>query len=156
MPGDTRTWEGIKARVAELGRAHVRAGVVGPPAHEPHQGGPYTNGEIALLHEFGNEDRGGHIPERSFVRSTVRDPAIAAEFAALEARIARAVIEGKMSRDRGLGLLGAWMAAKIQKRITGGEIRPEDAPSTVAAKGSDKPLVDSGQLVKAVGWENVK
>lgn len=158
MPGDARTWEGIRARVAELGRAHVRAGVVGPPAHAPSAAPGFTNGELATLHEYGNEDRGGNIPERSFVRSTVRDPEIAAEFAALEARLVAAVIAGKMSRDRALGLLGAWMASKIQGRILGHEINPEDAPRTLAAKApEDRPLVGhTGQLAGAVSWEIVK
>lgn len=156
MPADTRTWEGIRARVAELGRANVRAGVVGPAAHRMHPGTELTNGELALLHEYGNEDRGGHLKERSFVRSTVRDPQTAAEFASLTARIVRAVIDGKMSRDRGLALLGAWMAARIQKRIADGDIAPPDAPATVEAKGTDTVLVETGQLVAAVGWEVVK
>jgi hypothetical protein len=48
------------------------------------------------------------------------------------------------------------MASKIQKRITDHQIRPEDAPATVAAKGHDVPLLETGQLAAAVSWEIVK
>jgi hypothetical protein len=90
------------------------------------------------------------------VGKTMDDPAVQAEFAALEARLARAVIEGKMSRDRALGLLGAWAAGKIQATIVEDRVAPPLAPATVAAKQSSKVLVDSGQLAAAVGWEIVK
>lgn len=147
-------WESILAKVAELGRAEVRAGVVGPKAAEVHPDTGLTNAELALLHELGNEDRGGNIPERSFVRSTLRDPAVRAELVQLQARLTAAVLLGKMDRDRALGLLGAWVAGKIKERIVNHEIRPEDKPATVAAKHNDIPLVGlTGQLVGAVGFE---
>lgn len=147
-------WESILAQVAELGRAEVRAGIVGPKAAEVHPDTGLTNAELGLLMELGNEDRGGNIPQRSFVRSTLRDPAIRAEFAVLLGRVTNAVLLGKMDRDRALGLLGAWAAGKIRERIVNHQIRPEDKPATVAAKGHDVPLIGTtGQLVGAVGWE---
>lgn len=150
----TERWQAIKASVAALGRAHVRAGVVGPPAQEPHGDGPMTNGEIALVHELGSRD--GRIPERSFVRSSMRDPGFQAEFAALQARLVRAVLAGLMSRDRALGLLGALAASEIQQTITDDLVEgPALAPETVRRKGSDKLLVDHGELAAAVGWEIV-
>lgn len=150
-------WEAIKARVADIGRATVRVGIVGPAAGAVHPGTDLTNAELGLLHELGNEDQGGNIPERSFIRSTLRDPAVQAELVQLQARLVNAVILGKMDRDRALGLLGAFVAGKVKERIVNHEIRPEDAPATVAAKGSDVPLIGlTGQLVGAVGWEIAK
>jgi len=151
----TERWESVLAKVAELGRANVRAGVVGPKASQVHPDTGLTNAELGLIHELGTRD--GRIPERSFVRSTLRDPAIRAEFAALQGRIAAAVMLGRMDRDRGLGLLGAWIAGKIRERIVSHQIRPEDAPATIAAKGNDVPLIGTtGQLVAAVSWEIAK
>lgn len=147
-------WESILAKVAELGRAEVRAGIVGPKAAVVHEGTGLTNAELGLLHELGNVDRGGNIPERSWCRSTLRDPAVRQEFEVLLGRITKAVLLGKMDRDRALGLLGAFMAGKMKERIVNHQIRPEDAPATVAAKGHDVPLVGTtGQLVGAIGFE---
>lgn len=144
-------WENILANVATLGRASVRAGVVGPAARETHQGTDLTNAEIGLLHELGAPSIG--LPERSFVRKTLADPAFRAEYAQLLARITKAVVLGKMDRNRALGLLGAFAAAKIKQTIVDDKVRPEDSPATVAAKGSAVVLVESGQLAAAVGWE---
>lgn len=157
----TERWESILARVAELGRAEVRAGVVGPKASEAHAGTDLTNAEIGLLMELGNEDRGGNIPERSFVRKTLRDPAFRAELTALQTRLFAAVLLGKMDRDRALGLLGAWAAGKIKRTIVDDHVQPEDKPATIEAKrraglggpSGDKVLVATGQLVGAIGWE---
>lgn len=154
-------WEAVLARVSELGRAEVRAGIVGPKASEVHEDTGLTNAELGLLHELGNEDQGGNLPERSFVRKTLRDPAFRAEFAALEARCVKAVLLGKMDRDRALGLLGAFAAGKIQRTIIDDKVQPEDAPATVEAKrraglggsSGDKVLVATGQLVGAIGFE---
>lgn len=144
----TERWEAVLARVVELGRAEVRAGVVGPKAQEIHGDTGLTNAVIGLIHELGLG-----VPERSFVRKTLRDPAFVAEFSALQARIAKAVLAGKMDRDRALGLLGAFAAGKIQRTIVDDQVEPELQPATVERKGSSKVLVDTGQLVGAIGFE---
>lgn len=147
-------WEHVKRVVAALGRAHVRAGVVGPPAQQRHVGSDLTNGELATLQELGNPST--NLPPRSFVGKTVKDPGFRAEFAAVEARLVRAVIAGKITRDRALDLLGAFAAGKIRQTIIDDQVAPPLASSTSAAKGHSKVLVDSGQLVAAIGWEVVK
>lgn len=144
-------WENILTRVAELGRASVRAGVVGPAARETHQGTDLTNAEIGLIQELGAPSIG--LPERSFVRKTLQDPAFRKEYVTLLSRITQAVILGKMDRNRALGLLGAFAASRIKATIVEDKVRPVDSPATVAAKGSSTVLVDSGQLAAAVGWE---
>lgn len=113
-----------------------------------------TNAEIGALHEFGNPSTG--LPERSWLRSTLRDPDVQAQLEQIEAKLLAEVVAGRMSRDQALGLIGAWIASQIQKTITRGDVTPPLAPATVAAKGSSTPLVDTGQLVAAIGWEIVK
>jgi hypothetical protein len=153
----TERWEAVLARVAELGRAEVRAGIVGPKAQEIHADTGLTNAVIGLIHELGL----GGLPERSFVRKTLRDPKIQVEISLLHARLVKAVLAGKMDRDRALGLLGAFVAGKIQRTIVDDQVEPELQPATVAAKkraglggpGGDKVLVATGQLVGAIGFE---
>lgn len=157
----TERWEAIFARVAELGRAEVRAGIVGPKAQEVHAETGLTNAELGLLHELGNEDQGGNLPERSFVRKTLRDPKVQIELSLLHQRLVKAVILGKMDRDRALGLLGAFAAGAIKRTIVDDHVQPEDLPATIEAKkraglggpGGDKVLVATGQLVGAIGFE---
>jgi hypothetical protein len=152
MAGSTAGWDQIRETVAELGRAQLRVGVVGSAANAEHGQTGETNAEIALWMEYGT----ARLPERNFIRRTLRDSAVRAEYETLLTRITAAVIAGKMDRDRALGLLGAWMASQIQKTIIEDRVEPELAPATVQAKHSDKVLVDTGQLVGSVGWEIVK
>lgn len=152
MGGSTKVWDAIRAEIAAIGRAQVRVGIIGAPASVPHGGSDVTNGEIALWMEYGTQ----HVPERSFIRRTLRDPAVLAEFRAIEERLVGAAIAGKMLRDRALGLLGAWMTSQIQTTITDDKVTPPLAPATIAAKHSDKVLVETGQLARSVSWEIVK
>lgn len=149
----TAKWDAIRKMVTELGRASVRAGVVGEAAHEQHRGTSLTTAEIATLHEMGNPSTG--LPRRSFIEATLDDSEVQQEFAALETRLVAAVIAGSMDRNTALNQLGSWMASKIRERIESGRVKPPLQPATVARKGSDIPLIDTTQLLEAIGHEIV-
>lgn len=146
-------WDAIRRRVSDLGRAHVRAGVVGPPAHEQHRGSDLTVAELATIHELGNPRTG--LVRRSFIAATCDDPAVQAGFVAMEARLISEVINGRVDRNVALAMLGGWMAQQIRDRISSGRVTPPLAPSTVARKHSSIPLLDQGQLLDAIGYEIV-
>lgn len=128
----------------------VRVGIVGAAAEQSHAGSDLTNGEIALLHEYGNPST--NLPERAPVRTTFRDAANKAALAALQKLLLGKVLKGTMQPRRALGLLGAWGANAIQATIASGNLPPPLAPRTVAAKGSSAVLVDTGQLARSVTW----
>lgn len=152
MANPIAKWEEVRRKVAELGRAHVRAGVVGQEAHRQHAGSNLTIGQLAILHELGNPST--NLPARSFVRSTLENATVAAEFAVLETKLVGQVIAGVLDRDTALRQLGTWISDKIRQRILAGEIRPSLAPATVARKGGEsRPLVESFELVEAIGYE---
>ena len=72
----------------------------------------------------------------------------------MSAKIGAAIFAGRMDPRRGLELLGAFAAAEVKKTITAGAgVPPPNAPSTIAKKGSDRPLVDTGRLLGAIQWE---
>lgn len=100
---------------------------------------------IAASNEFGTD----RIPERSFLRSTIDDneQQIADD---LEAAVD--AILGGDDPERALGLVGEKWVGEIKKRITD-RIPPPNAPSTIARKGSDMPLVDTGRLRNSIDWQ---
>ncbi len=137
---DDRAWRKIYNLVRKVDGASVRAGALDGPSSE-----------IATIHEYGAPKAG--IPERSFVRSTFRDKR--GELVALQAKVAAALIAGKVTESQAMQILGAWAVGAIKATITrDGHFAPL-ASSTVRAKRSDKALIDTGQLVGAIRFEVV-
>ena len=61
---------------------------------------------------------------------------------------------GKTTAAAALTIIGQKHVTRIKKTITGRNILPALAPSTIAAKkGSSKTLVDTGAMVNAVQIE---
>ena len=146
---------GFKKLVASLKTlkqkdSYVKAGVLGSKATQPHPG-QMDNVTLALIHEFGT--RNGHIPARPFIRGTFEE--FKPSYIETLTVLLGGVYKGKMTIPRALGLLGLKMAADMKKTVTQGDILAPNADSTIKAKGSSRPLVDTGQLVRSVSHEVV-
>jgi phage gpG-like protein len=147
---DTKVWDALRERLRRLGRkgAHVRVGVMQSAGNAP---SGISLVELAAVHEFGSPAAG--IPERSFIRSTFRERG--EQLVNLTTRLAKAVIAERSSIDEALGLLGAWGADQVKRTIRG-FIEPPLKQKTIDRKGSDLPLVDTGQLINSITWEVAK
>ena len=164
----------LAALVAQAGKGKdalaVRVGVLGRKANEKHpdaialevgkdgetlkpakgQDG-LTNVQLAAIHEFGAPRAG--VPERSFIRATI-DANRSTYRAEVIPRLIKAVVEARSSIHRAFNLLGLKVVADIKNRIvTGAGVPPPLKPATIAAKGSDRPLVDTGRLLGAITHE---
>lgn len=150
-----RGWKRIMREMAQMQRSDlvVDVGHVGSEAEEKHGDGEnLTNAQVGTFHELGSKGtslgrsgaESGAIPERSYIRSTIDEKH--GPIARLLERVTRGAIDGKINYKVGLGLAGlkvvAWIKAKIRKGIL-----PPLMPSTIARKGSSKPLIDTGQLI---------
>lgn len=103
-----------------------------------------TLAEIMTLHEFGL----GGQERRSFINDWAdeNEDKHKAQLAAM----AKAVVSGKVeSVEKGLERLGSLYTGEVQKRLADG-ITPDIKQSTKDKKGSDKPLIDSGQARTAI------
>ena len=121
---------------------------------------PLTVAEIAAVNEFGTKD--GRIPSRPAFRGTF--DRMREELSRDASRlILQVVIDGTMTADRALDLLGLKLATAIRKTITtGSEVQPSNADSTKRRKeakgrGSKavRTLFDTGRLVGAIAWARV-
>jgi hypothetical protein len=103
--------------------------------------------QVAIWNEFGTED--GHVPARSFIRAWFdgAEPQIREK---LREQL-RLVVARHQRREVAFERVGLWCVGQIQARIAAG-IEPENRPSTVAQKGSDKPLINRGQLRSAIAY----
>jgi phage gpG-like protein len=120
--------------------------------HNTDGGSPMTLVEIAAVHEFGSRD--GRIPERSFLRSTFLIRRVNA-LAAMQTKLAKAIVTDGMDPSKALAILGAWGAAEVKNTFTEIDIPPPLAESTIARKGSSRPLVDTGLLKNSISYEVV-
>ena len=149
---------------------HVKVGVLddGQAGSEVRDG--ITNGELAVAMEFGTRT----APARSWIGRTFDQKR--AEVQADMQRLLAHVIDGKITVDKALNVLGAKYSAEVKNTVTQGEqIPPPNAPSTLArkegkthnrrdSKGRFKPgygaavrygvrtLIDTGRMIGAVTW----
>lgn len=107
--------------------------------------GKIDNVGLAVVHEYGLG-----APERSFLRSTF--DARKEDWYHLAGRLLGKVTRGLIPLDQALGLIGLRAQADIRKRIVDG-IPPPNALSTIKAKGSSTPLIDTDRLLGSISFE---
>lgn len=129
---------------ARIGKPVVSAGIFAKDAKEDHGDGA-TVLDVAIWNEFGVPEK--NIPARSFIRAwgdENRD-----QMQQVATRLLRKVIKGQLTKEQALEQFGLWMQGGIQRRMAQG-IPPPNAASTIAKKGSSKPLIDAGVLRSSV------
>lgn len=125
--GDAPTYEG----------ASVRAGILETAIYP--DGTPVA--QVAFWNEYGTRT----APVRAFMRSTIdSDKDVWVENLG---KLLQTQETGKA-----LNVIGAEMAGSITQSILT-FTEPPNAPYTIAKKGFNKPLVDSGVMSRSVSWE---
>ena len=110
-----------------------------------HQDSGLPMPELAAIHEFGTKD--GHIPGRAPFAKTVY--ANSGYKAPLKKATA---INLRTGTYQGAEQLGLRVVGDVQKTISAG-LTPENAKSTIKAKGSSKPLVNTGAFRQSITHE---
>ena len=115
-----------------------------------HPNSDLTIAQVGSIHEFGLPPR---IPQRSFIRGYIEQnqSQLSRDIDAAVGRVidtASAPVP-RNSADKELKELGKDITDGIKARIDR-RIPPPNAPATVAAKGSDIPLIDSGTMRDAI------
>lgn len=119
----------------------------GDEPKEPHEGEQAQSGltllQVATWLHFGTETQ----PPRPFVSGWFDENQDMAKEAV--SRMARQVLEGKVTRDQAMERLGLFFVGKMQLRLTDG-LSPGNKQSTIDKKGSDKAGIDTGQTRSAI------
>lgn len=102
--------------------------------------------DIAVYNHFGTST----IPARPFISDCAEKNA--GQIREAQNRLVYRVYQGGLSADMALAQLGKWYTNVQKGHILHGGWTP-NAPATVKRKGSNRPLVDTGQLVNTVDWE---
>jgi hypothetical protein len=132
-----RGYRKLMARIGALGNVAARVGVRGEDGEDLVT--------IAAANEFGTAT----IPERSFLRSTVDEGR--AKYAKLLRQAVERMVDG-VPVPLAMGVVGETLVGDVQRKIRN-RIPPPNAPSTIARKGSDVPLIDTGRLRQSIDYE---
>ena len=137
-------YQAFLRRLNKLGKKELTVGV-----HNEEGKRQYDNGisvlEVANIHEFGAPSV--NIPQRSWFRGNM-DKNGQKYMRMLERGTAK-VVKGKEDGDRLKFKIGETIRKDIIDRIRS-RIPPPNAESTVEAKGSDIPLIDSGTFLRSI------
>ena len=117
-------------------------------------GGALTVADVARFQEFGVSPfqlKSGAvhpgIPQRSFIRAWFDE---SQDFIreTLRSQMTQ-VVAGKLTAEKAGARIALAFEGSVKQRIARG-IPPPNAPSTIRAKGSSKPLINRGQLRNAI------
>jgi len=136
----------------ELAKRYKKGGevAIGFPAGTDSVGLSYPDGtlvlDVAVWQQYGVP---GHIPRRDYMGSGGRAASEKAKPIAVHA--VRAINRGKVDIESTLNQMGAVGASEISQAIVMLS-DPPNAESTIRAKKSSNPLVDTGLLAGAPTW----
>ena len=106
----------------------------------------------AFYNEYGtkNEDDTVRIPERSFIRSAFDENR--EDINTTIERVWKGVIQGKLNAKRAASIVGQRHQDQVKTKVRNGPFTP-NADSTIASKGSSKPLIDTKEMVNSIRYE---
>lgn len=160
MAGKVRTIDNKSVRllriIQEIGKLASKPYVkVGYPAESEESNKQKDGAKAALtvlavaVHmEFGTIT----VPERSYIRSSYDDNF--QDMLSFTRDLVGRIYDGGMTVERALDLIGLKMINNAKKKIRS-KIPPPLAQSTIAKKGSDIPLIDTGQLLNAITFKRI-
>jgi hypothetical protein len=138
-----RGYKETRARLESIKKRRVTVGVHG---QNDSRGDTLTNVLVGTWLEYGTDT----APERSFLRKTLDMHADA--YVAYTRELSIQVIDGKMTIERALGLLGMKIKADVVRLFDTNAIRPDITEATKKAKGSSTVGIDTGALKQSIDF----
>lgn len=150
-------YRGFRDILQDVQSAGVYVGILQDKGSERTEDGEITLAGYAAVNEFGSDD--GHVPERSFLRSTIDEHRAeydadmqAATRAMLQESLLHGVGSGASVLERRLGQLGNKVTRHVKEKIR--DLRdPPNAELTLALKyPGDNPLIHTGRMRQSISF----
>ena len=110
-----------------------------------HEGDSEDVKNKAAKNEFGS----GNVPERSFIRSTMDENA--ERYLKAAETLVGLMIDGEISKFEALERMGQQIERDIKEKIINLKT-PPNSPRTIMEKGSDNPLIDTGEMLASIRY----
>ena len=145
-----RGMDAIIKELTGLGQYSVKAGIPESTGKEGVDG--VTVAQYAAWNEYGvaKKDGGWHIPPRPFVTGWVENKT--EEIKRIQETLVKSVSEGKLTAEKAVELLGQFAQDGIKQYIKTGDF-VSNAESTIRAKNSSTPLIDTGTMMDSISFE---
>ena len=135
LSGDDKLMAHLNEMVQKLDAGTLSVGFM--------SGAKYPDGtpvaQVAFYNEFGTKD----IPTRPFFRKMIAD-----ESGTWGPKLAK-LLAKDFEGEKALNSLGMDISGALEESIVGWTT-PANAPSTIAKKGFDKPLIDTGHMKSSI------
>ena len=129
----------------QLAKLEVKVGYQGGKNYHEEDGKKVDVLDIAMWNELGTVN----TPSRPFIRDAVdKNQALINRFLAEQ----KNALIRRESAQQVYSQIGVFMKGLIQDQIVSGSFIP-NTPSTIAKKGSSKPLIDTGLMRQSVNFE---
>lgn len=139
LSGSDGVMKALEAIAKRMGGGEVAIGFIG--------GATYPDGTPVAAVAYWNEFGTSGTPARPFFRRM-----IAAESPTWSGKMAKLAKVTNYDGDKVLALMGEDIKGALQQSINDFQT-PALAPSTIAAKGSPKPLIDTSHMLNSVAYE---
>ncbi len=140
----------LKASLQKLARKQVYVGV--PEDHTNRQRGEATNAQLIYLHTHGSALQ--HVPARPIIEPAIEAADNKALITNQLGEAARAVMSEQPAATtdhlQRAGMLGSNAAKRWFTDARNGWA--PNTPATIRRKGSDRPLIDTGQMRRAITY----
>lgn len=137
--------QNLYKQINELKKGQVFIGF--PEGEATHTGANGESADMALIAAY-NEFGTSTTPARPFLKQTIDGNQD--KIKAMCEQTVKDIADGK-STEQCLKQLGAYGVGLVQETIANGSFAPNN-PQTVKKKGSDKPLIDTGQMRQSVHY----
>lgn len=149
--------KGLKNLAKALGDDYrIRVGIMGSKATRKNGKGGLTNAEIGFINEFGKMTGKRRIPPRSFLNMPLRlylADYLLEKKAFSQKEIDKAVKNGTLfDLAKKVGIVAEEVIQEAFATRGFGNWK-ENRPSTIKKKGSDSPLIDTGELRRSITSE---
>lgn len=146
----TPAGEKLLKNLNKMKKLQVRVGVQGGKKYKKKsRDGKEEEGadlvDIAIWNELGTDK----IPARPFLGQMVDQHG--GEIQQISAEMVQKICKGQLDAQSAFKKIGVVTVGYVQDQITNGEFEP-NAPMTVQRKGSDHPLIDTGQLRRGISY----
>ena len=146
---DTSVWDRMKKDLLKASGQEVQVGIVEPVRY------PADNNNIYVAQNWQWQEEGlpsQNIPARPAIRVGFMAPIKKGAYDNYFVQSIQRIAEGKSTFKQEYTKLGAMAKVDLKKAVADWDT-PRNAPLTVALKGFDNPLIDSGLLYESIDFK---